>query len=172
VCTLHGQTRTESAKPPASDTAPKVILEVINKHFTVGMKIPSIYLRLFSDGAAECHTLRFTGQEQDTVRNERLEPKEFAAIRSVLNQPELRSVTGRYEHPRIVVDSWMEWELRAPDSQLRRDVTISFGPASQDLRPYPRALGDLGCHILKIREYVYSDRTDYYRPACVNNSQK
>jgi len=172
VCALYSQTRSELRALPPSDSDPKVILEVINYHFTMGRKIPSIYLRLFSDGTAECHTLKFSGQEQDAVKKEHLEPEEFAAVRAILNQPELRGVKSRYDHPRTVVDSWMEWQLRAPDSQLRRDVTISFGPSTQHVGASVEALGNLGCQILKIREYVFGDRTDYYGPACVSHSPK
>jgi hypothetical protein len=56
---------------------------------------------------------------------------------------------------------------RSHDSQLVHDVTVSFGPDARDLGPFPEALGYLGCQILKIREYVYGNRTDYYRPACI-----
>jgi hypothetical protein len=167
LCALHGQISSESGKSSAPDSTSKVILEVVNNHFTMGRKIPSIYLRLFSDGTAECHAVSFTGDEQETVKKERLSPKEFEKIRVVLNQPGLRDVKGRYDLPRIVFDSWMEWDVTSHDSQLVHDVTVSFGPDDRDLGPFPEALGNLGCQILKIREYVYGDRTDYYRPACV-----
>jgi len=167
---LHGQRGNELAPPPRSDSNAKVILEVVNNHFTIGKKIPSLYLSLFSDGAAECHPVKFAGQE-DSVKKEYLPAKDFSEIRAVLNQSELRDIKGRYERPRIVIDSWMEWELRASDSQLVHDVTISFGPTTQPLRSYPKALAALGCQIIKIRAELCGDNTDYYRPACVNSSQ-
>jgi hypothetical protein len=74
--------------------------------------------------------------------------------------------SGRYDLPRLVFDSWMEWDLRGSDSQLGQDVTISFGPETQHFHPYPEALRNLACQILQIREQVYGDRTEYYRPAC------
>jgi hypothetical protein len=134
---------------------------------TRGQKIPSLYVKVFSDGTAECHAIKFTGRENNDVKREHLPAKEFAEIKSLLDQPEMQGVKGRYEHPRAVADSWMEWELRAPDSRLRQEVTISFGPPTQELRAFPEALGSLGCQILKIREYVYGDRAEYYSPACV-----
>jgi hypothetical protein len=164
---LHGQRSNEPESPPTSDSSAKVILEVINNHFTIGQKIPSLYVKVFSDGTAECHAIKFTGRENNDVKREHLPAKEFAEIKSLLDQPEMQGVKGRYEHPRAVADSWMEWELRAPDSQLRQEVTISFGPPTQELRAFPEALGSLGCQILKIREYVYGDRAEYYSPACV-----
>jgi hypothetical protein len=165
-CALYSQTDGESGKTATPASTVKVILEVVNTHFTVGRKIPSIYLRLFSDGIAECHAVRFSGQEQDSIKKGYLPPKEFDKIKAALNQTGLRIVDGRYDLPRVVFDSWMEWDLRGSDSQLGQDVTISFGPETQHLRPYPEALGNLGCQILQIREQVYGDRTEYYRPAC------
>jgi|HubBroStandDraft_6_1064221.scaffolds.fasta_scaffold319127_1 hypothetical protein len=167
---ICGQSSNEQGPRPSPDANAKVILEVVNNQFTMGRKIPSIYLRLFSDGTAECQTRKFTAREDLSTKNATLPPKEFAEIRAVLNKPGLRGVKGRYEHPRVVFDSWMEWELRAPDSQLTQDVTISFGPATQQLRTYPEALATLGCQIIKIRAELCGDKIDYYRPACVNSS--
>jgi hypothetical protein len=39
----------------------------MNRHFTVGKKIPSLYLRVFSDGTAECHTEKFW-EEADVTK--------------------------------------------------------------------------------------------------------
>ena len=161
----QGQPGRESAKLPNSDSTPTVILEVVNNHFTVGRKIPSIYLRLFSDGTAECHALDSTEHEQGTVRKGRLTPNDFEKTKAVLARSGLRDVNGRYDLPRTVIDSWMEWDLRSHDS-LRHDVTVSFGPEARYDRPFPEALRDLACQILTIREYIYGDSTGYYRPAC------
>jgi len=48
-----------------SSPSAKLILEVMNRHFTVGRKIRSVYLRVYSDGTAECHTVKYTGDETD-----------------------------------------------------------------------------------------------------------
>ena len=37
----------------------KLLLEVVNKHFTVRRHIPSAYLRVYSDGTLECHSEKF-----------------------------------------------------------------------------------------------------------------
>jgi len=52
---------------PAEPASRKLVLEVINRHFTVGKKVPSIYLRVFSDGTAECHTEGYSN-ESDVVK--------------------------------------------------------------------------------------------------------
>ncbi len=88
-------------------------------------------------------------------------------MNAVLNEPGLRDVKGRYELGRIVIDSWMEWDIRIDAPRSIRGVTISFAGAPSR---YPDALGRLGCLILAARREVYGDDTDYYRPACVNPS--
>ncbi len=50
-------------------SAPKVILEVINRHFTVGRRISSLDLRVYSDETVECHTEKYW-DEADTVRRQ------------------------------------------------------------------------------------------------------
>src|ERR1700722_16429782 len=76
-------------------SSPRVILEVINRHFTVGRKIPSVYLRVFSDGTAECHTVRYTGNESEIVKKGKLTSEELGRLESLLNVPEMLNVRKR-----------------------------------------------------------------------------
>jgi hypothetical protein len=75
-----------SANPGPSD---KLILEVINRHFTMGRKIPSVFLRVFSDGTVECHEVKWTGEETDTIKKKTLDPGELKSLNAVLENPEL-----------------------------------------------------------------------------------
>jgi hypothetical protein len=80
-----------------SESSPRVILEVIDRHFTMGRKIPSVYLRVFSDGTAECHTVRYTGDEAEIVKKEKLSQVELGRLKSLIDTPELLNVKKRYE---------------------------------------------------------------------------
>ena len=131
----------------------------------MGTNIQSVYLRLFSDGTAECHAVKFRRDDEDAVKEKHLQPQEFAEAKALLGQPGLRQVKGRYEFPRMVIDSWMEWDMRIRNSASVRHVTISFAHLANHVT-YPPALGRLGCLILKVRHDVYGDGTDYYRQAC------
>jgi hypothetical protein len=75
-------------KAPSSQ---EIILEVINRHFTVGQKIPSVYLRVFSDGTAECHTKKFW-DEADVTKTKMLSANELEELRAVINDPNLLEV--------------------------------------------------------------------------------
>jgi hypothetical protein len=152
-----------------SESSPRVILEVINRHFTMGHKIPSVYLRLFSDGTAECHTVRYTGDEAEIVKKEKLSQAELGRLESLIDTPELLNVKKRYELMHAVVDSWMEWNINVPHkggAQKIQVLNFSPGSAREKNQPYPDALVKLGCSIWKLRHEVYGDEPDYLNNDC------
>ena len=158
VCDGH-RNSAEAGPPLKSGRSSKVILEVINRHFTVGKKIRSVYLRLFSDGTAECHTERYS-DEQDIVKRKVLAAEDLEGLKAVLKQPELSSVKPRYELMAPVIDSWMEWTIKVPHGQNIQTIEVAnFNPtaAKERKEPYPDVLVKLGCSIWKIRSDVYAD---------------
>ncbi len=149
-----------AAESNGADHGRKLILEVINRHFTMGKKIPSAYLRVFSDGTAECHTEKFTGKEKNLTKTKVLGAGEFEQLKEVISDPEMLDVEKRYERMHFVVDSWMEWDIKVQhQGGVQRIQVASFSPTSARERnqPYPNALVRLGCSILKIRNGVYGD---------------
>jgi hypothetical protein len=143
-----------------SEASPRIILEVINKHFTVGLKIPSVYLRVFSDGTVECHTLRYTRDETDVVKRKALTPDELSGLRTVLEKQELLNIEKRYELVNPVIDSWMEWNIAVPhNGSTQRIQVLNFSPgsAAERNKPYPDALVGLGRSIWKLRYEAYGD---------------
>lgn len=162
---LRGQTTIGS--PDVSSS--RVLLEVINRHFTIGRKIPSVYLRIFSDNTVECRPLAYTGKEVGTVKKKVLTPREFEIVKGVIDEPELLKVKRRYELTHPVFDSWMEWDIKIQHPGRVQDVTIAnFSPGSErgPSQPYPDALVALGCSISKLRGEVCGDEPDYRRSAC------
>jgi hypothetical protein len=148
-----------------------VILEIVNRHFTVGKRIPSLYLRLFSDGTVECSTIKFGKHDVATTRKERLKPEELAQVTSILNDPSLRGSAHDYALQRVVFDSWMEWDItinRPSPSLPPQNITLSFAGGSGDSK-LPRALTRLGCQILELRRRTYGDDEAYYKPACTGS---
>jgi hypothetical protein len=132
----------------------------MNRYFTVGEKIPSIYLRVFSDGSAECHAEKFW-DEADTVKKKVLSHEDFEQLRGLVGQPELLSVKPRYELMESVIDSWMEWTINVPYGRnVQRIEVANFSPVAAKERgePYPDVLEKLGCSISKARSDVYGDQ--------------
>jgi hypothetical protein len=151
---------------PGSPATP--VLEVINRHFTVGKRIPSVYLKVFSDRTAECHTLAYSGMEPEFARKTTLAPDEFERLTAVLDSPKLPIIKSRYQSTRMVIDSWMEWDvsIQRPGHVQKIEIvnfsTTWFGMA----QPYPDALLQLGCSVWKIRDEVYGDEPAYHDRKC------
>ena len=156
VCESRHVAAATAVKPGPSS---KVILEVINRHFTVGKKIPSVYLRVFSDGFAECHTEKYW-DEPDTVKKKALSHEDFEQLKALLGQPELLSVNPRDELVAPVIDSWMEWTIKVPHGGTVQQIEVAnLDPvaAKERKEPYPEVLVKLGCSIWRIRSDVYAD---------------
>lgn len=137
----------------------KVLLEVINKHFTVGRHIPSVYLRVYSDGNVECHTEKYW-HEADIVKRKTLGPEELQSLQAVVDNPELIHANKKYGLMALVIDSWMEWDIRVPHGWHTVKIKVlNFSPASarQKNQAYPSAVLKLGCSIWKVRNEVYGD---------------
>jgi hypothetical protein len=137
----------------------KIILEVINRHFTVGKKIRSVYLRVFSDGSAECHAEKYW-DEPDTVKRKALSHEDLAQLKALVEQPELLTVKPRYKLMAPVIDSWMEWTIKVPHGRRVQQIEVAnFDPAAAKERNerYPEVLVKLGCSIWKMRSDVYAD---------------
>ena len=147
ACILFSTSIFLSQHATKSEASPHIILEVIDKHFTMGRQIPSVYLRVFSDGTAECHALR-DGHEPHVVKRKTLTPDELSKLKAVLENPELLNVQKRYELLNLVIDSWTEWNIAIPrDVDTQRIQVLNFSPGSQGekKKPYPDALVKLGC---------------------------
>ena len=134
----------------------EVILEIINQHITVGLRIPSAYLTVFSDGTVECHTLKFDGRETDVVKRRILTPREFDDLRAAIEDDDLLHVKKKYQLISNVADSWMEWHIRIPRKIGAEEIVVAnFIPMSPG--SYPRAVLRLGCLISRLRDEVYDD---------------
>jgi hypothetical protein len=151
----------------------KLILEVITRHFTVGRRIRSVYLRVDSDGSVECRTFRFTGDETEKIKRKKLARRELQNLEAALDDPTLLNVGKKYVTWGPVIDSWMEWEINVPHGWQARQIDIKVDDFAleieafditpkaqrQKLGSYPPALLRLGCLIWKIRNKVYGDET-------------
>jgi hypothetical protein len=140
----------------------EVMLEVINQHITIGLRIPSVYLTVFSDGTVECHTLKFDGRETDVVKRRTLTPRELEDVKAAIEDDDLLRVKKKYELISNVADSWMEWHIRIPRKIGAEEIVVAnFMPMSPG--SYPRAVLRLGCQISRLRDEVYGDDLLYQK---------
>lgn len=152
--------------PAQKSELPKLLLRVVNRHFTVGKRIPSDYLKVFSDGSVECHAIKFGEHDEDDVKKGQLSPDELAKLTSALNDSGFQTLSDDYKLQRFVFDSWMEWDITIErPSQHSQNITLAFSGGNDDSK-LPDALRKLGCQILELRRRVYGEADAYYRPAC------
>jgi hypothetical protein len=164
----------------------KLILGVITRHFTVGRRIRSVYLRVYSDGSAECHTFRFTGDETKKIDRKTLAREELQSLEAALGDPALLHVGKKYVPWGPVIDSWMEWEINVPHGWQTRQIDIKVDDFAleieafditpeaerQKLGSYPPALLKLGCLSWKVRNEVYGDETFQGKPLYLTDGCK
>jgi hypothetical protein len=165
VGALCGQT----APGPPDDSSAQIMIEVTNRHFTVGEKLPSVYLRVFFDRTADCQLRNHYGKGTDVVQKKVLMSSEFEAMKALVDQPELRKIDKRYGLTHPVFDSWMEWDIKVQHSEGEQEITVAnFSPESTrgPSQPYPDALVMLGCSISKLRNDVCSDEPDWRSRNC------
>ena len=156
---------------------PRLVLEVVNEHFTRGEEIRSTFLKVLSEGTIECHAIRFGWKdEKDSVKTMQVSLAELAKISSVLNDPRLRDLNDRYRLQRPFTDGWISREININRPSLPRQyVRLFFAGGSGD-SVLPEALKKLGCQSLELRRKVYGDESAspildvkmkaYYGAAC------
>jgi len=145
--------------------ASRLLLRVVNRHFTVGNRIPSDFLKVFSDGTVECRAVKFGEHDANAVKMTHLSRNELAKVISALDDSGFRHLSNDYKLQRFVIDSWMEWDITIEQPSHRQNVTLAFAGGSGQTA-LPDALGRLGCLILELRRTAYGDDTNYYTPAC------
>jgi len=136
-------------------------------------KIPSTYLKIYSDGTAECHTLKYW-DEPDIAKTKSLPIEEFDQLKAFLEQPDLLNVKHRYERMYAVMDSWMEWTIKIKHSSGEQSFEVSgFSPSSAKAsrQPYPEALTKSGCSIQKIRSEVFGYEPRRAETDCDSNTE-
>jgi len=159
---------TVRAAAQASNTKPsRVLLQVVNRHFTVGKRISSTYLKVLSDGTIECHAI--DKHDADAAKKTQIGTSELVRVTSLLNDPSVRDLGHDYALHRFFIDSWVEWDITINRSSLPpQNVTLAFA-GGQDASRLPDGLRRLGCQILQLRRKAYGDDQAYYKPACITD---
>jgi len=146
-----------------SEAPAKLLLEVINRHHTMGRNISSVYLRVFSNGAVECHTQKYSGDEIDSVKRKSISTDELKKLKAVLENPELAKIGKKYGLMYMVVDSWMTWDIsvyQGSNTQTFEVLNFAPGAAIEAGQPYPDSLIKLGCSIVRVRAEVFDGAQD------------
>lgn len=144
----------------------KLVLQVIDRRFTFGRVSRFVYLRVYSDGSAECHRMEYWDKTKK-AKQEMLSPRELQSLQAVLDNPELLGMEKVHVFGSQALDFWNEWDIRVSrDRHVQKITVFNFSPESARKHnwPYPPALVKLGCSIWKLRHDVYGDESNAGQP--------
>jgi len=134
----------------------EMVLEVMATSSTMTGEDTYVFLRVFSDGTAECQLLNrgdLEKKETPTIKKA-LSQDGFVRIKSVLSNSRLAKLKSRYETRYAIVDTSTEWTikvLRPGQTQVIQVLEFAPGLARAMKHPYPDALVKLGCSIEDLR---------------------
>jgi len=153
---------------PNSSPSADVLLEVTATHSTMQSEDTYIYLRVFSDGTAECQSSRHANPDGEDRYKKTLTQDEFGKLKTILDEPGLRHVRTRYETRYAIVDTSTEWVIKIRRTGRPQIIEVlEFSPALAKImkHPYPSALVKLGCTVQKVRSDV-SGESAYVDSEC------
>lgn len=145
------------AQSPSTSPGTDVLLEVVATHSSMADEDTYLYLRVFSDGTAECHSSAHAEKEPRSLKKP-LTQEDFSRIKSIVGNKNLASLRSRYETKYLIVDTSTEWTIKIQQpgpAQIIHVLEFSPGLAKTMKHPYPDALVELGCNIEKLRASVY-----------------
>lgn len=149
------------AQSPNPSPSTDILLEVVATHSTMAGDDTYLYLRVFSDGTAECHSSAHAEKEPRRFKKT-LTQDDFSRIKSIVGNKKLANLRSRYETQYAIVDTSTEWTIkiqRPRQAQIIQILEFSPGLAKTMKHPYPDALVRLGCNIEKLRAHVDGEST-------------
>jgi len=144
------------------------ILEVILKTYDISRVETLVYLRVFSDGAAEAHPMREVDFRTLALKQAQISPNDLAKLREVLSPSNTQRLEPKYEQYWGNKDFGREWQITIGQGDGKKILILeNFQPfwARAKKKPYPSEIEKLGCIIWKLRTEVTGEplERDYLR---------
>ena len=147
-----------------------VILEVAAEDFDIAWQQEYLYLKVLSDGTAECQIvkrkrgdMRFEKADIVSVRRT-LSQAELEQLKALLAKGDISRLESTYKQRiALMLDAGTAWDIRIPRMNQTQEIhVVAFEPdeARAQKRPYSKALLTLGCTIKKLRSRTIGENTD------------
>jgi len=156
---------------------PTTIIEVQAEEFDIAWNQHYLYLRVLSDGSAECQILERKSGDQ------RFDVADITSTRKVLSEQQLKrlqTVLGQQSTLKLntvyrqriadILDAGTVWDIKIAHSKRIQNVrVVEFAPdeAKEAKRPYPNSLLTLGCIINRLRADI-TGQSAYVDDECQN----
>ena len=141
----------------SQDPKPTPLLEVVLSAYDVSRTETLVYLRVFSNGSAEAHSMRDVDFRSLGLKKAQISPSELTTLSEFLGSSKVQNLDPKYERYWGNVDFGREWEISiARNDQTKSIVLENFQPflARTKKKPYPAELEKLGCLIWELRTEV------------------
>ena len=147
----------------SQDSARTVLLEVLRTSWDVGRDETLVYLRVYSDGFAEVHSMRKIDFRNVQFLSKQLPNDELASLKTLLSDPAIAGLEPAYSRYWGNKDFGYKYDVTILNAPAKHIELENFQPflARQKGKPYPKELEKLGCAIWKLRAEVSSEPLEH-----------
>ncbi len=133
-----------------------VLLEVVRNSWDVQRDETLVYVRVYSDGFAEAHSMRKVDFRSIQFATKQLSEDELAALGNLLSDPEIAKLQPEYSRSWGNIDFGSNYIVTISGTLHKEVKLVNFQPflARKERKPYPKPLEKLGCTVWKIRAEV------------------
>jgi hypothetical protein len=148
---------------PFQSPARTVLLEVLRSSWDVERDETLVYLRVYSDGFAEAHSMRKIDFRNIQFLSKQLSGDELASLKKLLSDPAIGQLAPEYSRYWGNKDFGYKYDVVISDGPVKHIELENFQPflARQRGKPYPKQLEKLGCTIWKFREEVSGEPLEH-----------
>jgi hypothetical protein len=136
-----------------------VLFEVVRNSWDAQRQETLVYLRVYSDGFAEAHSMKKIDLRHVEFEKKQLSGDELAALSSLLADPDTAQLLPKYSSYWGNKDFGYKYEITISNSSRKQLELVNFQPflARKEGKPYPKQLEKLGCSVWKLRAEVSSE---------------
>jgi hypothetical protein len=147
----------------SQDSGRTLLLEVLRTSWDVGRDETLIYLRVYSDGFAEVHSMRKVDFRSIQFLSKQLPNDELSSLKKLLSDPAIDQLEPEYSRYWGNRDFGYKYDVAISNRSVKHIQLENFQPflARQKGKPYPKELEKLGCAIWKLRAEVSDEPLEH-----------
>lgn len=141
----------------AQDPQRHLLLETILTTYDVSRTEMLVYLRVWSDGSAEAHSMREVDFRTLALKKAQISPSELAKLCELLSSSKTQGLDAKYERYWGNIDFGNEWQITIENGDSKKTIVLeNFQPflARKKKKRYPAEIEKLGCMIWELRTKV------------------
>jgi hypothetical protein len=148
---------------PSQNPARTVLVEVLRNSWDVERDETLVYVRVYSDGFAEAHSMRKIDFRNIQFLSKQLPSEELASLTKLLSEPATGELAPEYSRYWGNKDFGYKYDIAISNAPAKHIELENFQPflARQKGKPYPKQLEKLGCAIWKLRAEVSGEPLEH-----------